>query len=227
MRYKWLNKEGNNKLILFFNGWGMDENVVKHLDVEDYDILMFYDYNTLDTDFNWELLNIYHEKNLIAWSMGVMIDSIISTLIRPLGTFSHQWRRVCINGTLKPIDEEFGIHPKIYDLTIKGFSEKSRDRFIKSMFDTQPPFAFQAPSPLERDLKNQHSELITLKEICKLAPSLTLPLGEGKSLYNKILISDNDKIIPTKSQVAFWGIEPNLKSGHCPFFQFKKWSELL
>ena len=86
MRYKWLNKEGNNKLILFFNGWGMDENVVKHLDVEDYDILMFYDYNTLDTDFSWELLNIYHEKNLIAWSMGVMVCSCLApSLTFPLG----------------------------------------------------------------------------------------------------------------------------------------------
>ena len=94
MKYKWLNKEVNNsKLILFFNGWGMDENVVKHLDVEDYDVLMFYDYNTLDTDFDFNSLNFYHEKNLIAWSMGVMIDSIISTLIRPLGTFSHKGRR--------------------------------------------------------------------------------------------------------------------------------------
>lgn len=224
MRYKWLNKVNNQKLIIFFNGWGMDEKVVTHLDCEDFDLLMFYDYNTLDTDFDFSLLNIYSEKNLIAWSMGVMVCSCLApSLALPL----EKGTKTAINGTLKPIDEEFGIHPKIYDLTIKGFNEKGRDRFIKSMFDTQPPPAFQAPSPLERDIKNQHSELITLKEICKLAPSLTLPLGEGKSLYNKILISDNDKIIPTKSQVAFWGIEPNLKGGHCPFFQFKKWSELL
>ena len=134
MKYKWLNKEGNNKFILFFNGWGMNENVVKHLDCEDYDILMFYDYNTIDTDFDWDLLSIYPEKNLIAWSMGVMVGGIISTLIRPLGTFSHQGRRVCINGTLKPIDAESGVHPKIYDLTIKGFDENGRDRFIKSIF---------------------------------------------------------------------------------------------
>ena len=37
MKYKWLNKGvnkgvNNGKLILFFNGWGMDENVVKHLE---------------------------------------------------------------------------------------------------------------------------------------------------------------------------------------------------
>ena len=217
MKYKWLNHKNNSKLIIFFNGWGMDENVVKHLDCEDYDVLMFYDYNTLDTDFDWDLLSIYSEKNLIAWSMGVMVGGIISTLIRPLGTFSHQGRRVCINGTLKPIDAEFGIHPKIYDLTIKGFDENGRDRFIKSMFDTQPPPAFQAPSPLERDIENQHSELIALKNY----------KANETFKYNKVLISDNDKIIPTKSQVAFWGKEPNLKGGHCPFFQFETWSELL
>ncbi len=219
MKYKWLNKGiNNNKLILFFNGWGMDENVVKHLDCEDYDVLMFYDYNTLDTDFDFNSLNIYSEKNLIAWSMGVMVASFLATLIRPLGTFSHQGRRICINGTLKPIDEKFGIHPKIYDLTIKGFNEKGRERFIKSMFDVQCELTpHPNPLPEEREINNQLSELIALKNYT----------ADDSLKYNRILISDNDKIIPTKSQVAFWGIEPNLKGGHCPFFQFSKWSELL
>ena len=224
MKYKWLNQKNNQKLIIFFNGWGMDENVVKHLDVEDYDVLMFYDYNNLDTDFDFELLNIYEEKNLIAWSMGVMVSAYLApSLALPLG----EGKRTAINGTLRPIDEEYGIHPKIYDLTIKGFNEKGRDRFIKSMFDAQTPH----PNSLskEREIKEQLSELVALKEICASTPPPNpLPQGAGeRSLYNKILISDNDKIIPTKSQIAFWGIEPNIKGGHCPFFQFRKWSELL
>ena len=45
--------------------------------------------------------------------------------------------------------------------------------------------------------------------------------------YNKVFISDNDKIIPTKNQEVFWGISSNLHSGHCPFKLFKSWSELL
>ena len=204
MRYKWLNKVNNQKLIIFFNGWGMDEKVVTHLECEDFDLLMFYDYNTLDTDFDFSLLNIYSEKNLIAWSMGVMIGSKYinkNTLTQA----------IAINGTLKLIDTAYGIHPRIYDLTVKGFDENGRDKFISSMFEEKRNIN------CSRDIKNQHSELIALKNY----------QADSNFKYNKILISDNDKIIPTKSQTKFWGIEPNLKGGHCPFFSFTKWSELL
>ena len=265
MKYKWLNKEAKNtKVVIFFNGWGMDENVVSHLNCEDYDVLMFYDYNTLDTDFDFDMLEMYSEKNLIAWSMGVMVGNFISPLtshfVTPYPTRGEgdelqainlstcvapptrgegdelqainlstcvapprmsDGKTVAINGTLRPIDEKYGIHPKIYDLTIKGFNEKGRKRFISNMFEEDIEVA------CDRDIENQKAELIALKEICKSPPTLTLPFGEGKTLYNKILISDNDKIIPTKSQIAFWEIEPNLKGGHCPFFQFEKWSDLL
>lgn len=209
MKYKWLNQGVNNtKLILFFNGWGMDECVVKHLDSENYDVLMFYDYNILEIDFDFNFLNKYREKNLIAWSMGVMVaSSIIPTQAITL----VEGVRTAINGTLKPIDENYGIHPKIYDLTINGFNEKGRKRFIDSMFNEANDIN------CTRDINEQHSELIALKNY----------QADETFKYDKVLISSNDKIIPTKSQVAFWGIEPNIQGGHCPFFLFKKWSELL
>ena len=137
--------------------------------------------------------------------MGVMIGSKYSKIIPSL---THC---VAINGTLKPINIEYGIHPKIYDLTIKGFSEKGRERFINSMFD------HKVEINCLREISNQQTELIALKNY----------QADEAFKYNKIFISDTDKIIPTKSQIAFWGIEPNLKGGHCPFFQFNKWSELL
>lgn len=208
MKYKWLAKKQNKNLIIFFNGWGMDEEVIKHLDSENYDLLMFYDYNVLETDFDFKQLNNYQEKNLVAWSMGVMLATKYTKNL-PLLTNS-----VAINGTLAPIDIEFGIHPKIYDLTIKGFNEKGRDRFINSMFDIQP---HALPLSLNRTIEEQHSELIALKNY----------QADKTFKYDKVFISDNDKIIPTKSQIKFWGIEPNLNGGHCPFFGFVKWSELL
>ena len=192
----------------------MDENVVNHLDCENYDVLMFYDYNTLDTDFDFSLLNIYPEKNLIAWSMGVMVSSLIEPITRHFVTpfpSRSEGIAIAINGTLKPIDAEYGIHPRIYDLTIKGFDEKGREKFINSMFDEKQDIS------CSREIENQKNELIALKNY----------QFNNNFRYNKILMSDNDKIIPTKSQVAFWNQEPNLKGGHCPFFSFTKWSELL
>ena len=196
MKYKWLNKQNNNKLIIFFNGLGMDENVVKHLNPEDYDVVMFYDYNNLETDFK---LNPYNEKYLIAWSMGVMIGT----------NFDFEFNSAtAINGTLKPIDPKFGIHPKIYDLTIKGFNP---EKFIQNMFDDSVEIK------VTRDADNQKSELSAIKNYS----------AKEDFKYTRILISNNDKIIPTKAQCLYWGVQPNLKSGHAPFLLFTKWSELL
>ena len=203
MKYKWLNKNNNSKLILFFNGWGMDECVVKHLRAEDYDVLMFYDYNSLETDFNFKTINSYQTKHLIAWSMGVMIASLFD---------SDYTSKTAINGTLKPIDDKFGIPTKIYKLTLKGFSPKGAERFIRNMFSEE----CELPVPT-RDFENQKSELV----------ALTRYKSKDDFKYDKVILSSEDKIIPTKNQIAFWGIEPNIESGHSPFNHFIKWSELL
>ena len=181
----------------------MDESVVHHLEFSDYDILMFYDYNNLDTNFDFNSLDKYKNKSLIAWSMGVMVATL----------FNQKYTSAtAINGTLKPIDNKFGIPQKIYDLTIKGFNEKGAQRFIKSMFNEN----IELPQ-ISRDIENQKSELSALKNYT----------ANSNFKYNRIILSDNDKIIPTKNQIAFWRIEPNISSGHCPFMLFKKWEELL
>ena len=202
MKYKWLNESNNKKLIVFFNGWGMDESVVGHFMVEDYDVLMFYDYNSLDTDFDFELLTKYSDKYLVAWSMGVMVGTLFD-----IGYTSA----TAINGTLKPVDENFGIHPKIYDLTIKGFNEKGRERFLKTIFNEN------FNPNVSRKLDEQKSELSAIKTYS----------AKEDFKYSKVFISDSDKIIPTKSQIAYWGINANLRGAHCPFDLFTKWSELL
>lgn len=203
MKYKWLNKKQNENLIVFFNGWGMDESIVNHLDCENFDVIMFYDYNSLDIDFVFEDLEKYKKKHLIAWSMGVMTASLFNISCNS---------KTAINGTLKPIDNLYGIPERIYDLTIKGFNEKGAAKFIKNMFDKDSDLP-----EINRTIENQKSELSALKTY---KASLDFK-------YSKVLISSSDKIIPTKNQCAFWKIEPNIESGHCPFLLFKKWSELL
>ena len=207
MKYKWLNKAKNNRIILFFNGWGMDENTVNHLCFDNYDVLMFYNYNNLNTDFDPNCLGEYKEINLVAWSMGVMVAGI-DTLFTSQIKFTH---KTAINGTLKPINEDFGINPRIYDLTIRGFNEKSCEKFIQNMFTSAQNLINN------RNFEEQKNELIALKSY----------KANENFVYDKIYISQFDKIIPTKAQIKFWNTEANLQSGHYPFFNFRKWSELL
>lgn len=203
MKYKWLNKKDNNKIIIFFNGWGMDEKIVEHLNPENYDVLMFYDYNSLETNFKFNQPDNYDDKYLIAWSMGVMIAT----------QFDIKYTyKTAINGTLKPIDNNFGIPEKIYDLTIRGFSQTGLKKFITNM-GLDPSFS----EKINRDFEEQKSELSALKKYH----------SNSDFKYDRIILSDNDKIIPTKNQSAFWGIEPNTKSGHSPFHLYEKWSDLL
>ncbi len=203
MKYKWLNKVNNDDLIVFFNGWGMDESVVSHLDFSNYDVLMFYNYNSIDTDFDYTVFNKYQKKILIAWSMGVMVATLFDI------NFD---KKIAINGTLKPIDNRYGIPEKIYDLTVKNFSLESRNIFIYKMLN-----GINQMADINRELEEQKSELAALRKYS----------ANPGFKYDKVLISNEDNIIPTKNQICFWGIEPNLKSGHAPFLLFKKWEDMI
>ena len=103
--------------------------------------------------------------------------------------------KIAINGTLKPIDIKYGINPKIYDLTINGFNEESCKKFIRNMFETEVNLT------ISRDFENQKAELVAIKNYS----------AKDDFEYNKIFISENDKIIPTKNQINYWNKQSNLK----------------
>ena len=109
MKKFWINKKNNKKLIVFFSGWGMDEKSVSHLDFSGFDVLVFFDYRNLQTDENvWHDINAYSEIFLVGWSMGVMISSIFANKICKIT------KKIAVAGTLKPIDDNYGIPVKIY-----------------------------------------------------------------------------------------------------------------
>ena len=131
MQYKWLNKQNNKKLIVFFNGWGMDEKAVEHLECNNYDILTFYDYRNFEIEtFDFSK---YEKKYLIAWSMGVYVCNYFYDLFKNFDKF------IAINGTQKPIDDEFGIPKIIYNLTVENFNDLSCAKFFKKISTNLAP----------------------------------------------------------------------------------------
>lgn len=202
MNYKWLNKTNSNKLIIFFNGWGMDEKIVSRLDCEDYDVIVFYDYNNLETDID---LSSYKERHLIAWSMGVMTATLFD--------FGALNSATAICGTPLAIDDNYGIPERIYNLTIRGFSESSSQKFMERMFIEKPNIDTFSNRTFD-------SKLSELKQMLNYKPNESFR-------YTKALVAESDKIIPTKNQLNYWQNPTIINSGHCPFMLYSKWSELL
>lgn len=215
MKYKWLlKKQNNNKLLYFFNGWGMDECVLNTSNISScFDVLMLYDYQNLDMDENvFVECQKYKNKYLISWSMGVMISSIFGLKLGKLD------KKIAINGTIKPIDDNLGILKKIYDLTIKGFNQLSCEKFVKRMFVETTAFSPFLPKRTLEELKN---ELISLKTYN----------GDENFSFDLVYISEYDKIIPTQNQLNFWNKRNEqilmLDCGHFPTSIFENLNESL
>ena len=212
MQYIWLNKKNENKeLILFFNGWAMNETPVKHLDCAKFDILILFDYR--DINFNLAQFDFskYEKKYLICWSMGVYASSLF---IDKLNDFD---KKIAINGTTKIIDDTYGIPVKVYKITLKLLNEDSCDKFIKNMFDNGK---LNPNITITRTLEELKEELISIQNF-KLKNELK---------FDCAIISSNDRIVPTKNQLAFWNDKTKIieiDSTHCPFEKFTSWMELL
>jgi len=216
MKYVWLNKSDENKnLIVFFNGWAMNETAVKHLNSDKFDILMLFDYRTIDFDFSDFNFEKYETKTLVAFSMGVFTANKFAQF---LNNFN---KKIAINGTGKIVDDNFGIPEKIYKITAKFLNEDSLDKFIKNMFK----------GDIENHLLNPEIK------ITRTAPELKEELYaiwkydfDSEIKFDKAIISKNDRIIPYKNQVAFWQNRTEIEtidSTHCPFGMYTSWQELI
>jgi len=211
MQFKYLNKKNNENIIFFFNGWGMNESPVVHLKADNYDIIMFYDYRNLDIDFNIFNLEKYKNKYLVSWSMGVFTANFFKNI---LDNFD---KKIAINGTGIIVSDKFGIPEKIYKLTLDYLSEASIEKFKKNMFLNGK---LNPNVTITRSIEELKEELISIKNL------------KTKDLikYDKVIISSEDKIIPTKNQINYWQDKLNyeiINSTHCPFENYLSWQDIV
>jgi len=211
--------ENRDKLIIFFCGWGMDYTPFYGLESDEYDVLVFYHYTEINTDIELsEYFEKYKEVNLMSWSMGVWYSSIVMNKYKD--EFNH---KIAINGTLKPIDDQYGINTKVYQATIDNFSKIGRAKFFKRMWNnTVIPERFISYKTV-RELDEQKAELIFLRDKINELP-------QPKNIFKNVIIAENDLICPTKNQVNFWSEKNNYKSidsSHFIFYLWRKWEEVV
>lgn len=216
MQYHWLNKKDENKkLLIFFCGWSFDFKPFERLACNDYDVLMLYDYNDLSIPIE---ISGYEEYFLATWSMGVFVAYLLK---EKLPEFKE---KIAINGTPFPVDNEKGIPIKTFDLTLQYVETGLQGKFQRNLFKTEEEFQKYLQNPVAREISNQASELVSLK---KLIDETDV---DYKKYYNRAIISNTDKIIPTRNQHNCWdNVCPVvvLNSGHFPFYDFESWNDIL
>ena len=75
MKQVYIINENHPQLLLFFAGWAADETPFKQYRPKDMDYMICYDYRTLD--FDYSIFDRYRQVNVVAWSMGVWMGSLI------------------------------------------------------------------------------------------------------------------------------------------------------
>lgn len=214
MQSHWLNKQDHNKLIIFFTGWSFDYKPFEFLNCEDFDVLIIYDYNDLELPQIPE----YKEYFLISWSMGVYTSYLLKD---KLPKFT---KKIAINGTPFPVNDEYGIPLKPFILTLRHAKTGLERKFYQNIFNSEDEYTQYTKTQVERTIENRVSELNTLYSKIKSTEI------SYQNYFDTAIISNNDKIIPTKNQINFWEGKAEIKtveSGHFLYYNFTSWNEIL
>lgn len=214
MRIEWLAKNNTSRVVLFFNGWGMDKRVVGHLN-NACDVAVLSDYRSLEIPDMGSLKN-YKEMDVIAWSMGVWAAA------NSIETYRlHPQHAIALNGTERPVDDCYGIPCKIYRLTENGMNEQGYKKFLLRIFgDGKEKFLF-VEKPL-RKIEEMREELELIRKQSGIAQKMIK--------WDRVYISEKDLIFPVAQQTAWWKEKTMvrfLEGGHYPFGHFKDWDTII
>ncbi|MBN2669862.1 MAG: DUF452 family protein [Bacteroidales bacterium] len=216
MPYKWIAKNQSDKLIVFFNGWGMDERVIEHMDTSGMDILMFYKYSQSEA-FSLEKIQSYKSRYLVAYSLGVFMAC--EWLSRHKISFDYS---IAINGTIFPIDHEKGISEAIYEGTHDYLSEESLRKFNRRMFSDR--------NELERfNLIKSSFTIEQLKNELNFIKTCYKKQEQWHCLFDKAYIGLQDQIfLPDRQRKAWEGTHTEEHQwSHFPWFKFESWKAIL
>ena len=214
-----LQNNNSDNLILFFCGWGMDENPFSVLK-SNCDVLYVYDYTT--PDFPAFDFSKYKSVKLLSFSYGVYAGAIAK-----LPDDLKLDARVAINGTLIPVDDKYGVPVKQFELTEKMDSQsvvKFRQRLFGGEKAQQHFDIFENHLP-KRSAQSCTEELLGMKKYVPQIPA-------AQKTFDKVYVAKYDRCVPTRNQRNFWQkacLEETieLESGHFPFYNYEKLEDLL
>ena len=212
MQYFYINNNSAD-LIVFFAGWGCDENQFTNLHDEK-DVLILYDYQNLELDFDFSKYeNIY----VLAYSAGVFVASIMANHI------PNVRQKVALCGNPYLFDEILGLSAEI----VQVFREITLDNYLefrrKYMVFSDEEYVKYNQLQSIRSIESCQNELDALQ---RLYQQNKLQINPA---FDKAIVAENDLIFNLSAQKKFYQdklvIVPNAR--HHIFFKFKSFEEML
>jgi biotin synthesis protein BioG len=223
MKATWIVKEEKPDILLFFNGWGMDDRIAAFISSSEpgvctHDVLAFHDYSDLNLPSGFShVLDPYRSVDLVAWSLGVW--AAIRAGIPKVD------RAVAVNGTPDPVDDRLGIPLAIFQATLDRYSEDTRRRFERRMLGEEPGERF-ARVASRRTTADQEEELRSILQ----AISGNAPVSRSSWTYGEAVVGGRDLVFPVRNQYNAWDGIPKrtiASMPHFPFFLLSGWKELI
>lgn len=207
------------ELLLFFNGWGMDETVVRHLSFDrELAVLELHDYAELPDRAELDrIAGEYKTVHLCAWSLGVRAAA---ELYRGESGKLRFASASAWNGLPDPVDDDNALPEKVFHQTGENWPDPAaREKFFFRVFGVR------GLAPGRRTPESQQNELLQIGKRLKTVGSLS-----GTALFRRAFAGVRDRIFPFAGQLAAWrlaGIEAEkLDCGHDPFVLFTSWREV-
>lgn len=190
MKQIFIHQQHSPRLVIFFAGWGMDETPFQSIETAGSDLLICYDYRTLD--FDASLCTGYEEVTVVAWSMGVWVA--MQTLHKEKLPIAQS---IAINGTPYPIDDSRGIAQTVFEGTRQGLNEESLRKFQRRMCGSATAcqeFLTIAPQRSAEELKE---ELSAIEQHYATLPPVAFH-------WNKAIVGTADRIFLAENQYRAW-----------------------
>lgn len=188
MQIEWLKKEGHETLLTIFMGWGCDTAMIKDIEFNNVDIVAIFNYEDIELE---PLRAIYKEKykshKLIAWSFGVWASDLAASR----GLLPEFQRAIALNGTPKPIDNEYGIPEKLFMLTLNGLKRVGMTTFYERISSDNE---IVKPS---RSLTEMYQELQNLYDLSKESDISSIAWSCG-------VVGGRDLVFPPSAMQRYW-----------------------
>ena len=212
MKSCWLRGNGSRDCLVFMAGWGMGPEPFAELASGPADLLLLYDYRTLDDAVLADLHGREH-LHLLAWSMGVWAAAWLQQRSE-LFSALHFQSATAVGGTLRPVDDQHGIPVQGFAEMLRDVSAEKMEAFYRSMFDCEEEadhFLCRRP---QRACAELREELGCLHDLCRCS-------GDVPDIYSRRIVTSRDRIFPARNQLRAWGRQKCLAAAlpHFPFYR--------